>query len=230
MKLSLSILELRKFISFVIKTFLYLLFSLLFFLSSSFVSTDSEAQTKDEQLWIKTTTNSLTVDWNFKKPPVSPAIKIRLSPDKEEEKFWQGTITGEMVGSVIRFDLKGLSPKLWYPSSPELYRLELSLKDGSELIQNSTYRIGFRNFETRDGKIFLNGKPIFLRGIAINPPGRGIPDKVETSRKFATEYIRFLKSINVNIIRIPDNSTWYDVCLEAPGLCRICDKTNCTHY
>ena len=60
----------------------------------------------------------------------------------------------------------------------------------------------------------MNGHPIFLRGIAINPPGRGIPQEVETSRKFAENYVTFMKGMNVNIIRIPDDQTWYDVCDE----------------
>src|SRR5690606_38708074 len=55
---------------------------------------------------------------------------------------------------------------------------------------------------------------IFLRGIAINPPGRGIPTALENSRAFALDYVRFMKSINVNIIRVPDAEEWFDVCDE----------------
>src|SRR5690606_31968471 len=72
----------------------------------------------------------------------------------------------------------------------------------------------FNEFTSRNGQLFLNGKPIFLRGIAINPPGRGIPTELESSREFALEYVRYMKSLNVNIIRIPDNENWYQVCDE----------------
>ena len=60
----------------------------------------------------------------------------------------------------------------------------------------------------------LNGKPIYLRGNAINPPERGIPESLERSKEFARDYVRFMKSLNINIIRIPDDQNWMDVCDE----------------
>jgi hypothetical protein len=62
----------------------------------------------------------------------------------------------------------------------------------------------------------LNGRPIFLRGVAINPPGRGIPQDVGESRRFAEEYVRFLKAQNLNIFRIStdESQTWFDACDE----------------
>lgn len=59
----------------------------------------------------------------------------------------------------------------------------------------------------RDGVFYLNGKPIYLRGNAINPPERGIPESLERSKEFARDYVRFMKSLNINIIRIPDDQT-----------------------
>ena len=196
------------------RIFHFLSLILLIIISSFSAGRQSAIPQETEQLWVKTTTNSLIIDWNFRNLPSSPTAIIRLAKYSDNNTFWQGTLTGKRVGSVIRFQLTDITPELWTPASPDLYKLEISLLDGDEVVQNSIYRIGFRNFETRDGKLFLNGNPIFLRGLAINPPGRGIPEEVETSREFATEYIRFLKSINVNIIRIPDNQTWYDVCDE----------------
>ncbi|MEP6664456.1 MAG: glycoside hydrolase family 2 TIM barrel-domain containing protein, partial [Verrucomicrobiota bacterium] len=77
-------------------------------------------------------------------------------------------------------------------------------------------RFGFRSFEVQNGQFQLNGQPIFLRGVAINPPGRGIPENVAESRKFAADYVAFLKSQNLNIFRISTDSSdvWFDVCDE----------------
>ena len=79
-----------------------------------------------------------------------------------------------------------------------------------------TVRIGFRSFEIRDGQFHLNGRPVFLRGIAINPPGRTIPPEVGESRAFAEAYVRYLKSQNVNIFRLTtdESQVWFDVCDE----------------
>lgn len=111
--------------------------------------------------------------------------------------------------TTIQWKIDGLIPKLWSPVSPQLYNLEI--KAGGETFQQ---RIGFRKFEMRDGVFYLNDKPIYLRGNAINPPHRGIPEELERSKDFARDYVRYMKSLNINIIRIPDDQNWMDVCDE----------------
>lgn len=170
--------------------------------------------TAEAQFWIKSTTNTLTVDWVPLILPSAPSADIRITEAKNSTLLWQGTVQGEKEDKVVRYLVDNLDPKSWTPATPVLYYLDISVKDKNQTIYTKRFRIGFRSFESKDGKLFLNGHPIFLRGIAINPPGRGIPDEIETSRKFAEEYVTFMKSINVNIIRIPDNQTWYDVCDE----------------
>lgn len=169
---------------------------------------------KQDQLWIKTTSSTLTVDWSSFSARTEPSANIKISDVSGKTILWEGTVDGEKTGKVIRFSVNDLKSDQWTPATPSLYYLDITLNDNKQKIITTRYRIGFRNFETKDGKLFLNGHPIFLRGIAINPPGRGIPKEVETSRKFAEEYVSFMKGMNVNIIRIPDDQTWYDVCDE----------------
>jgi beta-galactosidase len=106
------------------------------------------------------------------------------------------------------------APK-WSPMSPSLHILQVAVKiDGMTNVSKSV-RIGFRSFEARDGHFWLNGKPIFLRGLAINPPGRSIPQEVGESRAFALAYVKYLRSQNLNIIRLHhDSQVWFDVCDE----------------
>lgn len=111
--------------------------------------------------------------------------------------------------TVVEFVVENIKADLWTPATPNLYEVEVSC--GASV---ATKRIGFRRFEMQQGRFLLNGKPIFLRGNAINPPNRGIPDSLEVSREFARDYVRFLKGMNINIIRIPSNPTWLDVCDE----------------
>lgn len=107
------------------------------------------------------------------------------------------------VDTTIVWKIDGLNPELWSPVTPVLYTLEI--KTDTEVLRK---RIGFRRFEMRDGVFYLNGKPIYLRGNAINPPERGIPEPLERSKEFARDYVRFMKSLNINIIRIPDDQNW----------------------
>lgn len=154
-------------------------------------------------------------------------LEVRLSNGKKSEVKINGKITSCKSGTVIWKDLitrmkmprvsdttvicylTGIKADLWAPATPNLYQLEVSC--GQSV---TTSRIGFRKFEMIGGQFYLNGKPIFLRGNAINPPDRGIPESVETSTEFARDYIRFLKGMNINMIRIPDNQNWMNVCDE----------------
>ncbi|MCX6326834.1 MAG: glycosyl hydrolase family 2 [Bacteroidia bacterium] len=166
------------------------------------------------QFQIKATAHSLTLEVNDSPTLGSPVLNLQVQTTGSAKLLWEGRLQGVRTGGVISFKADNLQPLLWSPTQPQLYNLIITLSDQGREIQKASYRIGFRDFETKGGKIYLNGHPIFLRGIAINPPGRGIPSEVETDRTFAEEYIRFMKSINVNIIRIPDDQTWYDVCDE----------------
>lgn len=114
----------------------------------------------------------------------------------------------------LLFRVDNIKAETWAPATPNLYNLQFVMDRNGKAVESVDQRIGFRKFETKNGNLYLNGHPIFLRGIAINPPDRGIPKLIEESREFAEDYVRFMKSIHVNIIRIPDNETWYDVCDE----------------
>ncbi len=173
--------------------------------------------------WFFTTTDRLTVD-------------LKLAPNVAPD--WAGaTLTLKRVGAganeaaarlaldpknvsttpdtpVQRLVFEGLHVTPWTPTAPALYQATLEFSDRTGRRETVTRRVGFRSFATREGRLYLNDRPIFLRGLAINPPGRGIPEEIERSRGFAEDYIRYVKSIHVNIIRIPDDPTWYDVCDE----------------
>ena len=67
------------------------------------------------------------------------------------------------------------NPKLWSPDSPELYDLVMILEKGHEKDNVKSY-FGIRTIEWKNHKIYLNGKPIFLRLIldqGFYPDGEG---------------------------------------------------------
>src|SRR5262249_28985356 len=53
------------------------------------------------------------------------------------------------------------SPRLWTPDSPALYiaKIDLQTPSGEDALE---VRFGFREIATRDGKLLLNGEPIYL--------------------------------------------------------------------
>lgn len=87
-------------------------------------------------------------------------------------------------------------PALWSPESPKLYDVTLAL--GEEQISD---QIGFRCIETKGKQILLNGKPIFLRGVAIHeeaPFTQGRTRNVEQSRTL----LSWAKELNCNYVRL----------------------------
>jgi len=147
-------------------------------------------------------------------------FKAAITQANSARSLWQGSLgqTAPGAAKVASFTktISGLKPELWSPDSPVLYNLQVTATKDGKTVAAKPVRIGFRSFEIRDGQFHLNGRPVFLRGIAINPPGRTIPPAVGESRPFAEAYVRYLKSQNVNIFRLAtdESQVWFDVCDE----------------
>lgn len=92
-------------------------------------------------------------------------VDIRFAlMDKEFTKVVsEETIRGVKPG-VFRYERKFDGVKLWSPEDPNLYNFVIEIYT-DEVLRDSIYeRIGFRSIEVRDGKIYLNGRPVFLKG------------------------------------------------------------------
>ncbi|HVF66990.1 MAG TPA: glycoside hydrolase family 2 TIM barrel-domain containing protein [Pyrinomonadaceae bacterium] len=53
--------------------------------------------------------------------------------------------------------------KYWSPESPYLYDLRVRLYEGDTLLDEVTSYAGMRSIEMRDGRVLLNGEPVYLR-------------------------------------------------------------------
>jgi beta-galactosidase/beta-glucuronidase len=65
--------------------------------------------------------------------------------------------TRATAGVVIR------DPHLWSPDSPNLYDVTLELRRGEEVLDRAESYFGFRSIAVQDGRVMLNGNPIFLK-------------------------------------------------------------------
>ncbi len=140
----------------------------------------------------------------------------RIEPWGGGPALWAGEVgrTDLPAGgsATVTRQLVGLKPQPWSLQSPRLYRLTVTARGGGAPVEQST-RLGFRSFESQGGQFWLNGQRVYLRGNAINPPGRGVPDEVGRNRAFAEAYLRDLKRRHVNLVRV-DSDLWQDVCDE----------------
>ncbi|MEE4194010.1 MAG: glycoside hydrolase family 2 protein, partial [Anaerolineae bacterium] len=116
-------------------------------------------------------------------------------------------------------------PQLWWPNGlgeQPLYQAQVSLLDGSNLLDEQTFQVGLRQLELRQdpdawGKTFqfvVNGVPIFARG-ADWIPADSLPTRM-TAERYDT-LIRDAAAANMNMLRIwgggyYEDEYFYDAC------------------
>jgi hypothetical protein len=98
---------------------------------------------------------NLPAEAEFKKPAYVGA-EIR---DAAEKTVWKESHNLSPGQARYEFSGKLANPSLWSPAAPALYTLHVWLSSGD----NQYYRFGFRTFETRGGKFYLNGQVMYLR-------------------------------------------------------------------
>ncbi len=116
--------------------------------------------------------------------------------------------------------LRDVKPKPWTPAEPNLYRLDVALSpyhDNPAIYSRTattwfekfdtwSHEVGFRTFEVKGNKFFLNGHPYWLRGADHLPYGKN-PFDPALPRKL----IQSLHDANIRITRThatPWNEAW----------------------
>ncbi|MBA3672611.1 MAG: glycosyl hydrolase family 2, partial [Gemmatimonadaceae bacterium] len=142
----------------------------------------------------------------------------RITSARDSTVLWSGDLGTLAVGTdgVARLTARVATPhaRRWSPQTPELYHLSVDGVRGDARVAERI-RFGFRSMSARNGQLLLNGRPVFLRGNAINPPDRNVPDSLEENRRFVESYVKYMKGQGVNILRLTRHSQiWFDVCDE----------------
>src|SRR4051794_7324910 len=101
---------------------------------------------------------------------------------------------------TLSFDFHVADPKCWSPEAPNLYGLSVAMRRGGEAVDVVEEGFGFRTIETRDGKLYLNGEPLYLRG-ALDQDY--YPDTICTvpSVEFLEDQFRKAKELGLNCLR-----------------------------
>jgi beta-galactosidase len=108
------------------------------------------------------------------------------------------------------------TPRLWSPDRPALYRVEVEVRAGEELLDEEATSIGLRTIEFSAAEGFrLNGKPITMRGGCVHhdcgPLGSMSIDRAEERK------VEVLKASGFNAIRCAHNP-------PAPAFLDACDR------
>ena len=115
--------------------------------------------------------------------------------------------------SKVMLEVNNLKPKLWTPADPNLYKLEVTLESaGGKVLDKYTQNVGFRTFEAKGNKLYLNGKQYWLRGANQLPYGKNPWDA-----NLARTLIRQMHDNNQRVTRThatPWNEAWLDAADE----------------
>ncbi|MGH7951725.1 MAG: glycoside hydrolase family 2 TIM barrel-domain containing protein [Limisphaerales bacterium] len=148
------------------------------------------------------------------------AVKVgqasRLSSERVSASSQRLVSPGETGGTPVLLSTQIASPKLWTAEAPNLYRVEVRLKQNGKTVHEISQRFGFRTFEVRDGDgLYLNGQKIILKGCDRHSfwpdSGRCLSDAVHRLD------IKTMKDMNMNAVRMshyPPDADFLDLCDE----------------
>jgi hypothetical protein len=136
-----------------------------------------------------------------------PANKIIIQPNSQATVSLSVKVSGRL--------------KEWTTEHPNLNGLVLTLKDGGQEIDKQYTRFGWREFTLQGSKLYLNGKPIVLKGDSWH--FMGIP---QMTRRYAWAWFKLLQNSHANAVRLhaePYPSFYLDMADEM-GIC-VLDET-----
>jgi beta-galactosidase len=126
----------------------------------------------------------------------------------EKIKDWEGSFC------KIEIDEPVNGPAKWSAEDPALYTVLLGLLDGKgNEVEVIPVKFGFRVVEIIDRQIFLNGKPILIKG--VNRHEFDSRTGYVITRESMEEQVKLLKRYNVNAVRTshyPNHPYFYDLC------------------
>jgi beta-galactosidase/beta-glucuronidase len=89
---------------------------------------------------------------------------------------------------------------LWSPENPVLYTVIASLKEGNSIIDDLSCRIGIKKVSVNGTNIFLNGKPITIKG--VNRYDEYDNSGPVVSEELLRKELALMKSTGINTIRV----------------------------
>ena len=101
----------------------------------------------------------------------------------------------------------------WTAENPNLYRLQITVKKGYEILSSVSDEIGFRTMEIKGGQFLVNGQAILIKG--VNRHEHDPKDGHVISRELMEKDIQLMKEFNINTVRTshyPTDPYWYDLC------------------
>ncbi|MCX2574436.1 glycoside hydrolase family 2 protein [Pedobacter sandarakinus] len=136
--------------------------------------------------------NSSLLNFSLKLADATSGQEITLSiPELKLEKKYKTDGEGRVYDEFTWNNLN-----LWSPENPKLYAI--NIKTDKENIDD---KIGFRTIQTKADSIYLNGKPIFLRGISLHDENPLLAGRLRSEGDMRM-MLQWAKDMNCNYVRL----------------------------
>ncbi len=153
---------------------------------------------------------SVNLRLTFPHATVDASANITISgPDATVVSKSETAIGAVQIDHTVK--LQAVSP--WSPDAPNLYTATIEITAGGTVCDTTIHTFGFRTFETRDGKFYLNDEPYHMRGALDQdyyPVGICTPPSLE----LLEDQLLKAKQLGLNLLRchikIPD-PRYYEV-------------------
>ena len=129
-----------------------------------------------------------------------PKLTVRLRSPVGRVTRKTFTLKGSRKGRRRQLlELPVPAPKLWSPERPQLYSASATLSYKGRVEQVERKRIGLRSVKVKGTQLYLNNRPIQLRGASIHDDFPGVGAAVSGHEMDTT--VRELKELGANVTR-----------------------------
>ena len=141
----------------------------------------------------------------------APKTTLRVSLSREGEMVVRLIFHFRSADFEASFAVPEAAP--WSPEAPNLYAAVIELVSESPVVDAVDRVVGFRRFEAREGRLFLNGRPFFMMG-ALDQDWRPEEERRPPKAEFLEQRFANAKAMGLNTLRchvkIP-NSLYFDL-------------------
>jgi hypothetical protein len=164
-----------------------------------------------KQLHLKEVAIEASTDLRSHGVSVKGALSLEQPAKVRIELKHEGTTVAQDEFAVNSRAFELLLPvadvELWSPEAPKLYQVAVSLIAHDAIADAIERNVGFRLFESRDARLFLNGRPFYMFG-ALDQDWYPKEDCRHPDAAFLEQRFRNAKAMGLNTLRchvkIPD--------------------------
>jgi hypothetical protein len=156
--------------------------------------------------------------------PIEPGWQVRLGVDAPHGAGRVGHLILPIEANapcedgpiVLRTTLPVPDALLWSPDTPHLYTALVSLEQDGEVVDAVSQRFGMRKIEAKEGKVWLNNRPLLLMG-ALDQAFYPRTIYTPPSEAFLRDQFHKAKEMGLNLLRC-------HIKVPSPEYLHLCDE------